>query len=155
MSNSLSVWSIKMGIVCAGMFLSGVCGLVGDIVQEHEKICRAEARTIVHDRDLWAKYVAGANESYLNRKKEFLETGRSVPEYVLGFEVRYGSELKTERVFVEGKVTRGDIFIIKDGKIVAQFVDFMARYDSLGGNTNFDCTGLFPDLYSLKSVSYE
>jgi hypothetical protein len=140
---------------CAGVFLSGGCGLLGDIVKEHEEICHAQARTIVHDKILWNEYVEGANRNFLNRKREFPDTGRSVIEYVPGFEFRYGANLKERRTPVVDGILRDDVYIMMNGKVVAQLVDFLASYKTLGTASHLNCIGLFSNLYSLEAISDE
>lgn len=138
-------------VIYAGLFLTGGCGL-GDIVEEHERICRAQARIIVHDQVLLETYIKGANRAYLDRKAEFSETERALPEYVPGFDIKHDVETTPTRTFVFGEISKGRINITKDGKTVAQFIDSFASYKSIDGPTYFSCTGLFPSLYPIKDA---
>ena len=133
------------------LLLAGGCGLLGDDHEDLEERCRAEARTIIHDEELWRDHVIRSNQNYLARKREFPETGRAMPEYVQGFEERFGLQLKIDRTPVDGKVNRDDLYILENGKIVAQLVDFvLPAYGS--GVGVLDCTGLFPELYANTST---
>jgi hypothetical protein len=133
--------------VCAALFLTGGCGLLWDSHNDLERICRAEARTIVHDAALWDEFIAGSNQNYLERQREFPKTGKALPEYVAGFEERFGAGLTKNRTMVDGKVNRDDIYILKNDKIVGQFVDFVLPSYGFGGTGGINCTGLFPELY--------
>lgn len=43
------------------------CSMFGDIIKEHEQICAKNMKVIVHDEDLWKKYKALAEISYIKR----------------------------------------------------------------------------------------
>lgn len=132
------------------------CDLTGNLIGDHKKICRMQGKIVVHDRGLWTEYVDGASRSYLKRKKEFSDTEMAIPEFVEGFEYKFGKNLESTRESVSGEIIRNDIYLLKDKKLAAQFVDFFASYNSIGSETNFNCTGLYPDLYKFDSaVDYE
>ncbi len=76
----------------------------------------------------------------------------AIPEFVEGFEYRFGNNLESTRKSVSGKIIGNDIYLIKNKKLAVQFVDFFASYNSIGSKTNFDCTGLYPDLYKFDSA---
>ncbi len=144
-------------LICATMgcisilAITGGCALLGDDHEDLEVRCRAEAQTIVHDEELWRDHIIGSNRSYLARKSEFPETERAMPEYVEGFEERFGSQLKMDRTRVDGKVNRDDIYILKNGKVVAQLVDFVLPASGSGVGV-IGCTGLFRELYAKTSI---
>ncbi|MHA6318297.1 hypothetical protein ACXYN8_11635 [Altererythrobacter sp. CAU 1778] len=125
-----------------------------DVFADLERRCSSEARLIVHDPDLWEEYLMEAEATYKARSAKFPDTGRALIEYAPSFEQRYGADLRERPEAVEGAVTRIDIHIFKDGKNVAQFVNFYARRD-FAGTTIQTCVGNFPDLYSLGAKTNE
>lgn len=129
-----------------GAVLILTLGGCSDVFDRHEELCRGEARTIIHDFDLWNEYLKVAQQTYSNRAKQFPDTARVVAEYAPGFQQKYGSDLSDTPATRNGAVVREDLFIMKDGKRVAQFVNFYARQDS-GGRTIVACLGSFPELY--------
>jgi hypothetical protein len=150
-------YSAQRALTYAAFFFTGACGSVSNIaiVQSHENLCRVNSRVIVHDKLYWNRYLYLANEVFIKRKNDFPETERSVTEYVAGFEFKFGDQLKNERTSFPEGIVRDDIFLLKNGKIVAQYVDFIASYTVLGTPNSLNCTGLFPKLYSLEGTSDE
>lgn len=139
-----STWPLVMAILAIVLGLSlGSCS----IFDEHEELCRREARLVIHDPALWAEYRKEAEETYLSRLKRFPNTRRVLAEYALNFEQRFGSDLKELPATIEGAVVREDMYIIQSGKPVAQFVNFYARED-FAGTTIQTCFGNFPELYA-------
>jgi hypothetical protein len=118
------------------------------IFDEHEEICRREARVIIHDQERWQEYKKEAEQTYRSRAERFPNTGRTVAEYAAGFEIRFGSELKHDRNSENGSVIRDDLYILQNGNIVVQYVDFVARRDGLAAPLTQSCIGNFPELYS-------
>lgn len=121
----------------------------------HDKACRLHAKVMVHNRDLWAVYTKGAEKAFQERKREFPETGRAVPEYVPGFEQRYGKHLTIGRNPRIGEVVRDDVVIMKDGIVVANFVDFAGSFNTIEGRQFLTCLGNYESNYDRISVAYE
>ena len=148
-------YTAQRALAYAALFLTAACSSVSNIatVQSHENFCRSNTRVIVHDTLYWNIYFELSNEVFIKRKNDFPETERSLTEYVEGFDFKFGPQLKNERTSVSEGIVRDDIFLLKNGKIVAQYVDFIATYTVLGTTNSLNCTGLFPKLYSLEGIS--
>lgn len=124
--------------------LSGGCSL--DNFGELEQRCRKEARVLVHDPDLWRDYLAAANQAYAERLSRAPDTQRVVAEYAPGFDDRYGADLRDLPETVDGAVTRQDLFVVKDGEPIVQYVNYYARRD-FGGSTIMSCLGNYQEFY--------
>lgn len=157
-SNIRGIRIFGFSVTYFGALLLGGCALFEYNFDDLEKICKAESRIIVHDRVLWKEYVIGANKSYqelVNQSPEPFD--RSVPDHADGFEQRFGAKLSENRAdgAAVGEISRDDIYVLKDGKVVAQFVDYVLPASGISGGGVYACTGLFSNLYSLDRVSYE
>src|SRR3546814_3169627 len=57
------------------------CALPIYLIQNHEKMCKAHGKIVVHDRELWKAYVAGAEKAFRSEErrvgKECVSTCRS------------------------------------------------------------------------------
>ncbi|WOE75273.1 hypothetical protein [Alterisphingorhabdus coralli] len=118
----------------------------------HEDICRKKAQIIVHNTAQWDIYQEAANRAYLERAKEFPNTRRMVAEHIPGFEFKFGSNLEDTPKFIDGEIVRDDYYIIKNGLIIAQYVDFRGSYKTIGYTQSMSCIGLYPELYSGEPV---
>ena len=134
--------AIRLGLLLVAL---GGCS---DIFADHERLCKSEARTIVHDPALWEEYLTAAEQAYSERAKDFPDTERVVAEYAPEFEHKFGSGLTDAPSTMDGEVVREDLFIVKDGALVAQFVNFYARRD-FAGRTVAACFARFPELYGM------
>lgn len=112
-----------------------------DLVEEHEQTCRENVKVIVHDQSLWQQFRSQAQAAY--RKEAALTppmTGRSYHNSVGEFKVLYGTNRTYFRPSAHNEIVRDDLFIMKGGTTVAQFVDFIYQYGgSLDGPTGFNC----------------
>ena len=125
--------------------------MVHNIVEEHRNICERSAKLIVHDRSLWSQYQDSAQRVFELRKSQFgPETERATIEAVPGFDERYGLRLTNSRGYVENKIEQDDIYIVHEGKIVAQYIDFIASVPGIGSKTNLYCVGLYPEMYDRE-----
>lgn len=127
------------------IFVLTGCDLLPGIFQRHENLCREEARLIVHDAELWKQYLIEAEQTFSDRSERFPNTRRALIEYAPSFEHRYGSDLKSRPRSLDHEITRQDIYILKDGRIAAQFLNFYARVDF--SNNIRSCIAVVPDLY--------
>ena len=120
-----------------------------DLVEEHEQKCRDNVKVIVHDQDLWQQFRSQAQAAY---RKEAAQTppmtGRTYYTSVGEFKVFFGKNRTYFRPSAHNEIVRDDLFIMKGGRIVAQFMDFIYEYGgSLDGPTGFNC------LHHYKEIS--
>ena len=129
---SLVVLLAVVGIIIRGF---------SDLVEEHEQKCRENVKVIVHNQALWQQFRSQAQAAY---RKEAAQTppmtGRTYYSSVGEFKVLYGKNRTYFRPAADNEIVRDDLFIMKDHKTVAQFVDFIYQYGgSLDGPTSFNC----------------
>lgn len=143
--------SFKTVISVAVTFALWGCTLSGSLMRDHELACKAQAKVVIHNHDLWNQYVLGADQAFHDRQRDFGEKAeRSLIEAVPGYEMRFGSDLEERSTYKPGEIVRDDIFFLKDDVIVAQFIDFTVAYEAVHGLSGLRCTGRFPDLYLIK-----
>ncbi|WP_447755825.1 hypothetical protein [Sphingopyxis fribergensis] len=147
--------ALKLFAIAFALLLLWKCSPFNSIFDEHEKACRLHAKTIVHNQDLWAIYMKGGDEAFQDRKREFPETERAVGEYVPGFEHRFGRALTIGRNPRIGEVVRDDLVIVKDGILVARFVDFAGSYNSIEGPQFLTCLGNYKSNYDRISIDHQ
>src|SRR3546814_17688840 len=71
----------KAAVGVAALFPLVGCDMTGNLIQNHEKMCKAHGKIVVHDRELWKAYVAGAEKAFQDRRRDFGEkTERSILE---------------------------------------------------------------------------
>src|SRR3546814_13394948 len=88
----------KAAVGVAALFPLVGCDMTGNLIQNHEKMCKAHGKIVVHDRELWKAYVAGAEKEFQDRRRDLGEkTGRSILETVPGFALRFGQKLEVNR----------------------------------------------------------
>jgi hypothetical protein len=117
------------------------------VVSQHNARCEKEAKLVIHDQKLWTEFKEGGRLAFEARRARFgPETERATIEAVAGFDQRYGSTLAIDRDFGDEQILRNDIYILKGGTVVAQYIDFTASLKSLGGSTNLYCLGSHPEL---------
>src|SRR3546814_319665 len=138
----------KAAVGVAALFPLMGCDTTGNLIQDHEKMCKANGKIVVHDRELWKAYVAGAEKAFQDRRRGFGEkTERSILEAVPEFDLRFGQKLEVNRKYPKKDIIRSDNVILNKGLPVASYVDFIAQYDSFSGPGRLTCTGLYPNLY--------
>ena len=125
--------------------------MIEDLEEKHRVICSQSARIIVFDQAVWIEYKKGANDAFLNRAKGFPDARPAVPQYAPGFYQRFGAEMTEDRGYKGSGIQRSDISILKDGQLIATFVDFIVYMGGIDGGGLINCTGLYPELY-LKDL---
>src|SRR3546814_8238347 len=60
----------KAAVGVAALFPLVGCDMTGNLIQNHEKMCKAHGKIVVHDRELWKAYVAGAEKAFHDRSEE-------------------------------------------------------------------------------------
>src|SRR3546814_16847431 len=104
----------KAAVGVAALFPLVGCDMTGNLIQNHEKMCKAHGKIVVHDRELWKAYVAGAEKAIQDRRRDFGDkTERSILETVPGFELRCGQYLEVNRKYPKQNNIRRNKVILK------------------------------------------
>lgn len=161
-ASSNNFGSIIKKIVLIFIALISLFGIISfiNIPKKLEKTCRAEAKIIIEDPELWGEYVAAINEIYLAHKKVdpqyklsiFTNIG-NIPTRMGYF--RYKHEKRRHSFFQLNKILRNDEIMTNNEKVVARFVNYTALTPKFIGTKTQSCQILYPELYATKELPYE
>ena len=120
-----------------------------DRYTEIQALCREQARTIVIEPVLFSEWLAQARAQAAERAREFKERPRVTGyEAVPGFELRHGPDLGKWRERATEEIRREDVFLVKNGIRVAQFINFTVLIRRAAQSTSMSCYGsYFSNLY--------
>src|SRR3546814_2251142 len=99
----------KAVVGVAALFPLMGCDTTGNLIQDHEKMCKAHGKIVVHDPELWRVYVAGAEKAFQDRRRDFGDKAeRSILEAVPGFDLRFGQKMEVNREYPKNGIIRSD-----------------------------------------------
>jgi hypothetical protein len=143
----------KLPFVVSLLMIINGCNMGNDLVDQHRALCRSKASLIIKNKALWLEFLEIGNKNYISRKTDFPQTGeRLLLEYAEGFDFRYGSNLSVDRENPIDETVRNDIFVLKEGVIVAQLIDFVTNVGPSFGPAYVSCLSLCPDCYNASAA---
>lgn len=142
--------SIKIAMVCLISSISSSCGFGQGIIEQHETLCKKNARVIVRNSKLWKEYRAKSEIAFKKRKEQWgTDSGRALLEAVDGFAEVYGNDRTLNRPFVAGKIIRNDVLITKGNTVAGQLIDYIGQYGTIDGEVTFTCFRFGDSLYKF------
>src|SRR3546814_19764429 len=88
----------KAVVGVAALFPLMGCDTSGNLIQDHEKMCKAHGKIVVHDTELWRVYVAGVEKAFQDRRRDLGDKAeRSKLKAVTGFDYRFGKKMNVTR----------------------------------------------------------
>jgi hypothetical protein len=150
------------------------CSTANCLQSQHQSLCRRDMQIIVHNTRLWQEYKALSELAYQKRAAEYLAykidvekkmvnpktstlpsiAQRLPSEPVEGYVELYGEGRTRHRPSSDNRITKNDIYIVKDGEEVVQLVDYIVSLTSLDGSTPYTCYGMYPPVYLQKTQIY-
>lgn len=136
-------WALSLALPAA---LAGACS--NDARARHAALCQAQKKLIVHDPGAWDDYRALSLHAHQQEKRASPPMdGRALYDPVGPFVIRYGEHKAATRPTTNsGEIVRNDLFITKNGAVVAQLVDHILAVNGSDGPTGYNCLPTYSDL---------
>src|SRR3546814_8387733 len=85
----------KAVVGVAALFPLMGCDTTGNLIQDHEKMCKANGKIVGHDPEIWRVYVAEAEKAFQDRRRDFGDKAkRSILVAIPGEDTRHGQKLE-------------------------------------------------------------